>query len=343
MPRPPLRHPSLESSSSQPEIESHRHSLFDAKDDFIARMGPIGVAAIYFGPFSLAPQDPALSRQALLKLSFAYRHYLQPAGVRYHVHKQAATVSGAVRTRLLATLAEVLAQQIEGITSVKNETELAVEDRPATSRTTEAMQLLLATDQTLRTQVKVTDETGRLKLSGTVGSEAQKNWAEQLARAIEAETISELKVTPSDAAVKTSEVDDESLQALVLFRLRLVRETEHLPVKATAKRGVLTLQGKVRTEALRQRVEQMTRATLGVRELCAARSRSRPESFSAARSPRPGFRMRPPRSRPRKDRPARCCGAGQRPRRAAAPRPPGRSARKVRQPAGRGARPRQDE
>ena len=45
------------------------------------------------------------------------------------------------------------------------------------------------------------------------------------------------------------------LQALVLFRLRLVRETEHLPVRVKANRGIVALQGKVRTEALRQRVE----------------------------------------------------------------------------------------
>jgi osmotically-inducible protein OsmY len=269
MPYPtPPRHPSLESSSPNPSIETRRPSLFDAKDDFIARMGPIGVAAFYFGPFSLAPQDPALSRQALLKLSFAYRHYLQPAGVRYHVQRQTATISGTVKTRLLAILGEILAQQIEGVSHVKNETELTVEDQPAHSRSLEAMQLLLATDQSLRSQVKISDEGGKLTISGAVGSEAQKSWAEQLARSVEADLVSELEVVPAiDSTLKSTEVDDESLQALVLFRLRLVRETEHLPLKVKAHRGVLTLQGKVRSEALRQRVEHMARATLGLREL----------------------------------------------------------------------------
>jgi osmotically-inducible protein OsmY len=262
-----LRHPSLESSSPQPSYDGHRASLFDAKDDFIARIGPIGVAAIYFGPFSLAPQDPALSRQALLKLSFVYRHYLQPAGVRYHVHKQVVTVSGTVRSKLLTTLGEVLAHQIEGVTSVKNETELALEDQPATARPLEALHLLLATDQSLRAQVQAAGEGGKLKLTGTVGSAAQKSWAEQLAQAVEAEVVSELQVSGTDTPVKTADVDDESLQALVLFRLRLVRETEHVPVKPVAKRGVVTLTGKVRTEALRQRVEHLVRATLGVVEL----------------------------------------------------------------------------
>jgi osmotically-inducible protein OsmY len=269
MPHPPQpRHPSLESSSPQPKTETRRTSLFDSKDDFIARVGPIGMAAIYFGPFSLAPQDPALSRQALLKLSFAYRSYLQPTGIRYHVQRQTATLSGTIKSRLLATLAEILAQQIEGVATVKNETELALEDRPASARPLEALQLLLATDQSLRSTVKVGETAGKVHLSGAVGSDAQKSWAEQLARAVEADMISDLKVNPAgESTMKPAEVDDESLQALVLFRLRLVRETEHLPVKVKAARGVLTLNGKVRTEALRQRVEHMARATIGLREL----------------------------------------------------------------------------
>ena len=66
---------------------------------------------------------------------------------------------------------------------------------------------------------------------------------------------------------KAPDVDDESLQALILFRLRLVRETEHVPVRVKANRGVVTILGKVRTEALRQRVENIARSTLGLREL----------------------------------------------------------------------------
>jgi osmotically-inducible protein OsmY len=269
MPYPPLlRHPSLESSSDTPSLEARRPSLFDAKDDFIARIGPIGMAAIYFGPFSLAPQDPALSRQALLKLSFAYRHYLHPAGIRFQVQRQTATLSGVVRSPLMTLCAEILAQQIEGIAQVKNETELAVEDQPTAVRGFEAVQLLLATDQTLRSQVKVTESEGKLRLTGSVGSEAQRSWAEQLARAVEPDLISDLQVSPTaPSELKLADVDDESLQALVLFRLRLARETEHLPLKVKASRGVLTLQGKVRTEALRQRVEHIARATLGLREL----------------------------------------------------------------------------
>jgi osmotically-inducible protein OsmY len=231
-------------------------------------MAPIGMAAIYFGGFSLTPQDPALSRQALLKLSFTHRHFLHPAGIRFQVQRQTATISGSVTSRSLTTLAEILAQQIEGVTQVKDETELEVADQPALSREREAVQLLYATDQSLRSQVEVAQDGAMLRLSGAVGSEAQKSWAEQLARAVGAELISELQVVPTiESTIKAAQVDDESLQALVLYRLRLVRETEHLPLKVKASRGVLTLQGKVRTEALRQRVENIARATLGLREL----------------------------------------------------------------------------
>jgi osmotically-inducible protein OsmY len=173
-----------------------------------------------------------------------------------------------VSRRSLTTLAEILAHQIEGITQVKDETEADLADQPALSREMEAIQLLFATDQSLRSQVQVTEKDRALHLSGTVGSDAQKSWAEQLARAVGAEMTSELQVLPAiETALKATTVDDESLQALVLYRLRLVRETEHLPLKVKASRGVLTLSGKVRTEALRQRVENIARATLGLREL----------------------------------------------------------------------------
>jgi osmotically-inducible protein OsmY len=269
MPHPSIHlSPSLESSSSLNNYDGSRPSLFDSKDDFIARVAPIGMAAIYFGGFSLAPQDPALSRQALLKLSFAHRHFLHAAGIRFQVQRQAATISGSVTTRSLVTLAEILAQQIEGISAVKDETEAAVADQPVISSELESAQLLLATDQSLRSQVKVTEVAGVLHLSGFVGSDAQKSWAEQLVRAVGAEVTSELQVAPSiESAIKTTPIDDESLQALVLYRLRLVRETEHLPVKVKANRGVVSLHGKVRTEALRQRAENIARATLGLREL----------------------------------------------------------------------------
>jgi len=270
MPHPSiLFHPSLESSSPlNNNLEGPRPSLFDTKDEFIARIAPIGMAAIYFGGFSLTPQDPALSRQALLKLSFAHRHYLHPAGLRFQVQRQTATISGSVTSRSLTTLAEILAQQIEGIDQVKDETEVAVADQPVLSREREPEQLLYATDQSLRSQVQVAQEGLALRLTGSVGSEAQKSWAEQLVRAVGAEVISELQVEPAnESTLKAAQVDDESLQALVLYRLRLVRETEHLPLKVKANRGVLSLHGKVRTEALRQRVENIARATLGLREL----------------------------------------------------------------------------
>ena len=117
-----LLHPSLESSSPQSQRRQPRGPPFSIRRTIsLPGSGPIGVAAIYFGPFSLAPQDPALSRQALLKLSFAYRYYLQPAGIRYQVQRQTATISGSIKSTPLALCAEILAQQIEGIEQVKSE------------------------------------------------------------------------------------------------------------------------------------------------------------------------------------------------------------------------------
>lgn len=267
-------HPSLETNSSLGEIR--RTSLFDTKDEFIKRITPYATAAIYFGSFSLSSQDSSLARQALFKLSFLNRHFLQPGGLRVSVEKQTASFSGNVSSRNICLMADILARQIEGILQVKDETVVpAASGVQAPSRKKaeailEAIQFLLATDQTLRSGVVVRIREGRHLLEGEVGTSAQKNWAEQLTEAAGGEIESKLKIG-LPAAVATSpepvSVDDESLQALILFRLRLVRDSEHLPVKVTANRGVVALHGKVNTEALRRRVENIARSTLGVREL----------------------------------------------------------------------------
>ena len=273
-----LYHPSLDSATSVGETQPLRHSLFDAKDDFIERIAPVGVAAIYFGGFSLSPQDAPLSRQALFKLSFLNRHFLQPAGLKIAVNRQTAVLSGTVAARALVTMGEILAKQIEGITATTDETRALPEDTtlPPGQReketVREAAQFLFATDQTLRSGVQVSLSEGYLTLQGEVSSVAQKNWAEQLAEAAGGDVQSRLKVTEattftSAATTEPPQIDDESQEALVLFRLRLVRETEHLPVRVKANRGVITISGKVRTEALRQRVENIARSTLGLREL----------------------------------------------------------------------------
>jgi osmotically-inducible protein OsmY len=266
--------PSLEAGSVT-ETPAPRPSLFDTKDAFIARIAPFSVAAFYFGSFTLSPKDAPLSRQALFKISFLNRQFLQAGGLKITVNQHTAVLSGQVTSAAIVTLGEILAQQIEGIDQVVNETTLPEESTLATTphhAAREAVQYLFATDQTLRSGVQVGQVNGHLTLDGEVSSVAQKNWAEQLGQAVSADIQSRLQITSattfaSVAMIEPPSVDDESLQALILFRLRLIRETEHVPVRVKAVRGVVTLQGKVRTEAMRQRVENIARSTLGLREL----------------------------------------------------------------------------
>ena len=263
-------HPSVETSGSS-SVGRTRPSLYHTKDAFIERISPVATAVIFFGSFSLAPQDASLSQQALFKLSFLHRHFLQHGGLQIEVKGHTAVFSGKLNSSRLSILAEILAHQIDGIRQVKDETE-ARATLPAEDATLEAVQLLFATDQTLRTGIQVMLRDGRIALDGEVTSTAQKIWAEQLAEAAGGPVTSNLTdatFTPAPMLkiAEPPQVDDESLQSLVLFRLRLVRETEHLTLKVKASRGVVTLHGKVRSEALRQRAENIARSTLGVREL----------------------------------------------------------------------------
>jgi hypothetical protein len=270
MPKPTdPRHLSMEGSA--PVAPAARVSLFDSKDDFIGRVAPIGMAAIFFGAFTLPPQDAALSHQALFKLSFLHRHFLQPAGLRVTVQGHTALLSGQVQSKNFVVMADLLARQIEGIEQVRDETELPRVKPSALEAAREAIQLLFATDQTLRTGLQVTLGDDYLILEGETTSPAQKNWAEQLAGTLAVRIDSRLKVSSESpdraVALQPVDMDDESLQALALLRLQLVRETESPPLRVKASRGIVTLQGRVRTEAVRQRAENLTRSTQGLREL----------------------------------------------------------------------------
>jgi len=269
MPKPSLQyHPSVETSTGAVRI---RPSLYHTKDAFIERISPVATAVIFFGTFSLTPQDDSLSQQALFKLSFLHRHFLQHGGLQIEVKGQTAVLTGDLSSHRLVALAEFLAKQIDGINKIKDETKVQTQ-LSGNEAALEAVQFLFATDQTLRTGIQVSLREGRLSLEGEVTSPAQKTWAEQLAQASGLEVSSRLSAATFTPApmLKVTEppsVDDDSLEALVLFRLSLVRETEGLAVKVKANRGIVALQGKIASEALRQRVENIARSTLGIREL----------------------------------------------------------------------------
>ena len=166
------------------------------------------------------------------------------------VNRQTAVLSGTVAARALVIMGDILARQIEGISATTDETHTLPEDATLSAgqrekeSVREAVQFLYATDQTLRSGVQVSLSDGYLTLQGEVSSIAQKNWAEQLAEAAGGEVQSRLKVTEATtfapaASTEPPQIDDESQEALVLFRLRLVRETEHLPVRVKANRGIV--------------------------------------------------------------------------------------------------------
>ena len=205
----------MDSTTSVGETAPIRHSLFDAKDDFIHRIAPVGVAAIYFGGFSLAPQDVPLSRQALFKLSFLNRHFLQAGGLKIVVNKHTAVLSGTVAARALATMANILALQIEGITSTQDDTIAAESDTPAIHRekepVREAVQFLFATDQTLRSGVQVTLVDGLPTVSYT---DTDKAGAYQMSIATSPPTVIDFAAQSDPNESNLTPLSDQQLDTL---------------------------------------------------------------------------------------------------------------------------------
>jgi hypothetical protein len=112
MSKPSLRlHPSMESTTSVGESTPARHSLFDAKDDFIERISPLAVAAIYFGSFSLSPLAVAGMNGALADRESRRNQTVPPATYKPEakvISKKTRQLSGVSLDSLTATSEPVL-------------------------------------------------------------------------------------------------------------------------------------------------------------------------------------------------------------------------------------------
>lgn len=250
-------------------VSLERSSLYENRADFFARMSPIALSIFSFGTFAL----PSLvSDLALIRLSYAYRRFLQPGGLQMEISGGTAILKGRVKNRHLVSLAEMLAQQIGTVEEVRNETRPA-ESGPAKAAPPQgyqAVELLLATDRNLSQRVELVAEREQLVVRGGVREEAHRSWAEQLAATAKQQVGNEVRVKeePSGAdRPAQARVDDDSLTALVQLRLHLAGQPDLQGISVKSHAGVVSLEGRVEDEHSRRQAEALARTTLGLREL----------------------------------------------------------------------------
>jgi hyperosmotically inducible periplasmic protein len=105
---------------------------------------------------------------------------------------------------------------------------------------------------------------GVVTLGGTVGDEATRRHAEELARRIDGvtEVVNEIELPPAEAATA---LDDPGITARVRAKLAADPDLDPLRIAVHTQAGTVTLAGVVATLEERQRAERAARETSGVR------------------------------------------------------------------------------
>jgi osmotically-inducible protein OsmY len=247
-------------------------------DNFLLHLAPVSIGVFFFGNFHPNNEDKVQAQRALYKTSFLYRHFLQPGGLKTVIDYKTLTMTGKTTSATVSLMGQILATQIMGPVEVSDET-TRQESLPGTGKAESAednerrarLQLMLATDERLCSEgIEISLSDGIAKVSGQVSSTENKTWAETLLRAIEPEAKFSLRVTTHKVIASTAKapfwIDDDSLQALALTRLKLAVPLAALEFRAFSQRQGITLSGSVRNTTEKTLAESIAHNTYGLRE-----------------------------------------------------------------------------
>lgn len=250
-------------------------------DNFLMHLAPVSIGAFFFGNFHPNNEDKVQAQRALYKTSFLFRHFLQAGGLKVVIDDGCITLSGKTSSSAVSLMAYVLGMQIMGpdIRVVDETTRVDETGRSSRSPEQQAdnemrarLQLMLATDAMLGSEeIEVSIGNGQAKVNGQVSSAEHKAWAETLLHAICPHCKISIQVS-ARAAERNKEakarppIDDDSLQALALTRLKLLPNLSRLETKVLSMRQSVMLSGSVGTAADRELAEQVVRHTFGLRD-----------------------------------------------------------------------------
>jgi osmotically-inducible protein OsmY len=249
---------------------------------FTEQMAAVSIGAIFFGSFLPFTPENDHTRQALYKTTFLYRHFLSPAGIKPLVNRDILTIRGTSTSRAVIALAELLALQIPGIKKTSCEINRVPTEstdsnptsgkpaNPSEAELRERLQLILATDGSLTDgTLQATSDRKAIHLKGHVETPAQLAWVKTISKAILGNAAVSLNVTvsatPDRKPNRRIHVDDDSIQALCLFRLRLAEPLGSRELRIKSVKQSVLLTGKVKSEAEKKLAEEITSSTLGIR------------------------------------------------------------------------------
>lgn len=249
-------------------------------ENFLMHMAPVSIGVFFFGNFHPNAEDKVQAQRALYKTSFLYRHFLQSGGLKVVIDENSLTLTGKTTSSAVSLMAYLLGTQIMGPSiKIADETTRVEEhgrplkptDKPVDGELRARLQLMLATDAMLGSEeFEVTVTNGAAKVSGQVSSPSHKVWAETLLHSVAPQakltiTVSGKASTHGEPKTRPS-IDDDSLQALALTRIKIIPALAGLELRAASQRQGLTLSGTVHTAVEKELADSAVKHTFGLRD-----------------------------------------------------------------------------
>jgi osmotically-inducible protein OsmY len=235
----------------------------------------------WFGAVSSSSADAATTGRVKAALSLSRRVSGFDIGVE--TEGGIVTLTGQVGSEDLKSLAGAIARDTEGVKEVRNEISVDPGAKPSIESQrvadleirTEILEAFARSPELGGKNIDVKVDDRLVTLSGTVDNAAQRNGAEQTARAVDGvvSVTNNLAVTNPQAATEppasqpsAADVNTE-LAKRVEFELYRTGAFNTLEMKISAEDGAVTLSGTVRSRAEYLLAERITQATHGVQKV----------------------------------------------------------------------------
>lgn len=237
---------------------------------FEDRMASVSIGAVFFGSFPLF-SDTSHSILGMYKTAFLYRNLLRSGGVLAEASNNCLVLSGTVRSRLYADLAESLAHQMPRVSQIRNNIQVLNRLEKGRDDLWTRVHLALCMDEDFAYEpIEVSSLGDRVVVQGTVSNMENVSRGLDLVRGLIGGGKTEVSLnvfSAAPAARRRMRVDDDSIQAAVLFRLAHTTATADLKVKVRAVEQQVTLQGVAQSREQRKIAESLAKTTLGVRSV----------------------------------------------------------------------------
>jgi len=212
--------------------------------------------------------------ESTAKKSYVFKTYLKDDDIKIQSREGAVTLTGTVSEESHKSLARETVAGLPGVKTVDNRLEVKGE-RPAEGSDAWLMMKVKTTllfhrsVSGFKTEVNVKE--GIVTLQGEATSQAQKDLTTEYAKDVEGVKDVKNGMTVAKTSKKgrtvDAKIDDASITAQVKMTLIYHRATSALDTSVTTKKGAVTLRGKAKNAAEKDRATRLVNDVIGVKSV----------------------------------------------------------------------------